>query len=91
MPAYKRSDPAKLARDRAAIQKSQEQMNHPSHPAFEEIGKVFGDIDRAIKKRVAKKRQEYELQHDYGAPYGPPPKLGGALVTGFKKNRRVDA
>lgn len=103
MAAYKRTDPGKLARDREAIRKSQEEMNHPTHPAFEAIGRVFQNIDRAIKQKVAKNAENAALQRDYGAPFGSRPlrtgaeeqtkvnpmtTIGGAVV-GRKKSRSI--
>lgn len=74
MPAYKRTDPGKLARDRAAIQKSQESMNHPDHPAFEGIRNLFGALQRKIQSNY----QKSLLDKDFGAPYGPLPLRNGA-------------
>lgn len=75
--------------------------NHPDHPAFEGIRKLFGSLDQALKNKVAHNRERAELNADFGGPYGPRPlrtgaeeqtkpepgQIPGAVVTGRRRNK----
>lgn len=75
MPAYKRTDPGKLAREREKIRKSQEEMQKPSEPNL--IVKAYS----WLKKANERKRTIQELKKN------PLPREEGATFVGFKKKK----
>lgn len=71
MAAYKRSDPKKLAKERAEIADSMAEQEKPRESTLSLIGKVImGKID--ARRRRAR-------------GYGAPPQVRGAMQHGFKK------
>lgn len=69
----KRTDPGKLARDRAAIRKDVESREKPERK--ESPLELF---IRGVKLKIEDRRRR-------GAGFGPPPRVPGALQHGFKK------
>lgn len=76
---HKRTDPAKLAKEQAKIQKDMARRETPRGPLPNPGAVVKQVVDRVKARRKA--------DRDRRAGFGPPPRTEGALVTGFKKPR----
>lgn len=74
MPAYKRTDPGKLAREREAIRKSQTATETGPRPTIFEP--LLKKIEMNRLRRTAKRRG-----------FGPAPQIQGALVKVTKPER----
>jgi hypothetical protein len=81
MAAYKRSDPKKLAKERAEIMQAQREMAE-SQVVPESLISLAG---RAIKQGVKEVRERIGRRRGRARGYGPPPQVPGAMQYGSKK------
>ncbi len=86
MAAYKRSDPTKLARERAAAAADMTAREKPQESTLSLIGRA---LKQGVAQIGAKIKDRQERNSGYGAPYGGRPVLNGALVQPGKRKRRV--